>query len=341
MNRSTQGLTMRAQLSLLLLASLSTLALACGGGGECEQAFDQEIKCSEDPVAAKKEAESFRKAAIAACNADKSNPRMKTAIECGKKKSCDEFKACKLQARSADDIKEIEENLAGGKANEAMKTCSYSLETYKAVPAFKAACDKAFTAAFAKLDDKDARDDARYTCTSSTSGKEWLAASEPFKAGCVALKDQLQKLVTTQRDEGTEFDYSTCSSYQDMVKALDEAGAAAAELLCKEADQSDDYAKAIAAAQKNIDEKSASVPYECKSFLDAKEGFAGSEWFAGKASSLAKTCYGDLGKIVLAGVTSYCPLDAKDTHTYAAEFKLADADADLAALLAKTASKCN
>lgn len=331
---------MRSSISIFLLSSLATFSLACGGGGECEQAFDKEIECSENPAEAKKEAKDFRKAAIAACNADKSNPRMKTALECGKKKSCDDFKACKLEARSAEDVKEIEANLAAGEDTEAMKTCSYRLDTYKAVPAFKAVCDKAFTAAFAKLDNKDARDDARYSCTSSSDGKEWIATSEAFKTGCIALKDQLHTIVTKQRDEATEYDYSTCSSYKEMVKALDESGVAASEQLCEEADKAEAFTKAVNAVQKNVAEKQNAVPYECKSFLSDSDKFAGSEWYAGKASELAKACYGDLGKNVLLATTSYCSLDAKDTHAMAAQYKLGEADPELAALLSKTADKC-
>lgn len=331
---------MRTTLSILLLGSLSTLALACGGGGECEQAFDKEIECSDRPDEAKKEMKDMRKAAIAACNADKSNPRMKAAIECGKKKSCDEFEACKLEARSAKDIAEIEENMAAGKNTEAMKTCSYRLDTYKAAPAFKEACEKAFTAAFAKLDNDDARDDARFSCTASGDGKEWIATSPAFKAGCESLKTQLEGIVTKQRDEATKYDYGTCASYKDMVKALDETSVDSSEMLCEEANKAEAFSKAMAAAKTNIDDKKNNVPYECKSFLSDKDKFTGSEWYASKASELAKRCYADLGKVVLAGVTSYCPLDAKDTHAMAAEYKLAEGDAELTALLAKTEDKC-
>lgn len=332
---------MRSILSLLLLASLCSIHYACSnGGGECAQAFDKEIECSDDPAAAKKEAKDFRKAAIAACNAAKDNERFKTAIECGKKKTCEEFRACNTKARSADDIKEIEAALGAGDPGKAMKECSYSLETYKAVPEFKAACDKAFAASFKNLEDEEARDDARYTCASSSQAAEWLAASEALKAGCVSLQGQLKALVTAQRDSGAEFDYGLCSGYKDMVKALSAADAPAAETLCNEADQADDFAKAMAAAQKNLDAKSDDIPFECKSFLEDKDKFEGSEWFAEKSKELATLCYGKLGKLALASVESYCPMDAKDTHAFALAFKLGEADAELQGLLDKTADKC-
>ncbi len=331
---------MRSSLALILLASLSSLTIACSGGGECEKAFDKEIECSENPEEAREEAKKFRKMAIAACNAAKDDPAMKAAIKCSKKSTCDEFRACELQARAGEDVEELEGMLSAGKPMDAMQQCSYSIESYQAVPEIKAVCDKAVTAVFADLSDKEMRSDAVYRCTLGSDVKEWMAASAPLKAGCNALLADFQAQVTKQRDEGSEYDYSTCSSYKDLAKALTPDKEAAAELLCNEADQADDYAKAFAEATKNIAEKKTDVPYECQSFLGDKDEFKGSEWYAAKSKELAKLCYGDLGKIVLAGVSSYCLTDAKNVHKYAAEYSLAEGDAALTELLAKTAPEC-
>ncbi len=331
---------MNSTLSLFLFASLSSLTIACSGGGECEKAFDKEIECSENPEEARKEAKEFRDMAIAACNAAKSDPEIKAAIACSKKKSCEEFRACGLEARSDKDVKELEGFLAAGNPTEAMQQCSYSIDSYKAVPAIKAVCDKAVTAVFADLSDEEVRKDAIFNCTYGGETKAWLAASAPLKTGCNALLTDFQTRVTKQRDAGSEFDYGTCSSYKDLVEALTPDKQAAAEMLCKEADQADDYAKAVAEATKNIAEKKADVPYECTSFLDDKDEFKGSAWYDTKSKELAKLCFGDLGKIVLAEVSSYCLSDAENAHKYAAEFSLAEGDAELKALLAKTAAEC-
>lgn len=328
---------MRATIFVLLL---STIALGCSKRSECERAFDKELACSDMPDEDKKEMKELRQAKITACNADKSNPRMKLAIRCAKKKTCDEFRTCQLKARSGNDVDVVEESIAAGRVLEALKTCSYRLDSYKAAAAFKEVCEKAFAAVFAKLDDKETRENVHFACTASSDGKEWIAISPTFKAGCEALKTQLEGLITKERDAATEIDYSACAEYKELVNALDDSGVEAAEMLCREAHKAQAYSKAVAAANKNIADKKSNAPYECKSFFSDEDKFSGSEWFAGKAAELATICYSELGKIVLAGVSSHCPLDAKDTHRMAAKYKLAAGDAELAALLTKTEATC-
>jgi hypothetical protein len=328
--------------SICLTIALSSLGLAaCSGGGVCERALEKEIECSDDPAKAKARIASSRSEAIAFCNDNKDNPQVKAAIECSKEKTCEAFRTCNLAARSAEDVKEIEDLMAANKPIEAMQECSYQLDSYKSIAAMKTVCEKAITASFADLSKDEDRSDARFRCASSSQSKEWLEASEAMKAGCNKLMTEVKALVVTQRDSGAEFNYGNCADYKELVKAIDPANSVQAEALCKEAEKADDFKDAMVAAQESIQKNTKDIPFMCANFLKNKKDFADSEWFNTKAEELAKVCFSDLGKIVLADVSSYCGMDAENTHLYAAEYKLGEKDPELKQLLAKTASKCN
>tara|TARA_R110002096_G_scaffold433887_5_gene653980 strand:- start:113975 stop:114976 length:1002 start_codon:yes stop_codon:yes gene_type:complete len=331
---------MHQLLAATLLACLGVLSLACKDGGECAKAFDKETECSENPEEARKEAKQFRDMAISVCKASKTEPEIKAAIACSKKSSCEEYRACESAARALEDVRQLKEMLDNGKPLEAMQQCSYDLNLYKAVPAVAEICDKAITTVFSDLSDAELRSDLVYSCTLGSEAKEWLAASEPLTNGCMLLLGEFESQATTQRNEGTEYDYSACSSYQDLVKALRPQSIAAAAMLCNEADHAEDYVKAVAEVTKNITENISDVPYECTSFLDDQEELKGSMWYATKSSELAKLCFGDLGKLVLAEVSGYCLTDAKNVHKYASRYSLAESDPQLQELLAKTAAEC-
>lgn len=341
-------LGMKYKLFLALLPGIATLSVACGGGGgECAKAYDKEIECGEHSEERKEKMKSRRSEAISRCKKNKDRPVIKTAIKCSKTNSCDEYQACQLEADSESDIKEIETAITAGKFDEAMSTCRYQLKTYKSVSAFKAACDKAITASFAKLETEDARSDARYTCASSSDAKEWLAASPAMTEGCNSLLTAFKTTITKQRDTGSEYNYTDCSGYSDLVKAIAPTTEAAATLLCNEAEVADDFTEGFAELTKNIAEKKKQLPFRCTSILDPKynketvEKLKDSKWFTDKSLELAKKCYGgEMGTLLLSDVTSYCGMRAKEVHVAAAKYGLGKESPELQAMLDSTADKC-
>ncbi len=341
-------LVMKPQQFLLLLAGVATLSIGCGGGGECTTAFDKDLECGDHSDKRKKKMKSQRSEAISYCKKNKDKPRMQSAITCGKTNSCEEYTACKLAEDSKSDIEEIETKLKEGKAKDAMSTCRYQLDTYKAVPDFKAACDKAFAAVFADLNTEDTRRDARYTCASASDADEWRAASPALTAGCKTLSEVYKTTITKQRDTGSEYNYGDCTGYSDLLKAIDKDGIAAATLLCNEADIADDFAEGFTEITKNVAEKKASLPFRCTSILDPKynadtvEKLKDSKWFSAKSIELAKACYGgEMGTLLLGKVTSYCGSTAKLVHAAVVTYKLPTDDAAFKAALDSTAEKCS
>jgi len=339
---------MNPQPIVFLLAGIASLSIGCGGGGECATAFDKEIECGDHSDERIKSMKSQRSEAISRCKKNKEKPQIKAAIACSKTNSCEEYTVCKRTEDSKGDIEEIELKLTEGKADDAMRTCRFQLDTYKAVPDFKAACDKVIAAVFADLKTEDTRSDARYTCASASDATEWRAASPALTEGCKALSEAYKTTITKQRDTGSEYSYSDCSGYGDLMKAIDKDGIAAATLLCNEAQIADDFAEGFAEVKKNIAAKKASVPFRCTSILsprlnaDTVEKLKDSKWFSEKSVELAKACYGaEMGTLLLGGVSSYCGMTAKAVHTAVAKYKLSTDDAAFKAALDRTAEMCS
>lgn len=326
--------------SLLLPLGLASTLFACSGEGKvCEQAFDKAIECGDMDAEQKAKLKKARGLAVAACEAEKDDPKMKADIECAKEDTCDAYNTCRDKVRSARYLEKVNEAVAKGDLKEAARECSYSLNSYKASEDFKKACDEAFGKAFSS-DDAELLSDLQYTCTSENN-KEYLAASEALKKGCTSLVDTLGKKVAAQRDAMETADFMLCSNYQRAVEAMQPEKKAAAELLCAEAKRAENMGKALAAAKANLDAKSGKVPFECGYAIDDKQGeMKGSTWFPEASKKVAAACYGQLGKLVLADVGSYCSYEAKQTHQYAATYELGKADAELKALLDKTSKKC-
>ncbi len=334
---------MKTHLLLLLLSGVSTLSIGCSGGGECATAFDKQLECGDMSDSRKEKAKKYRDEAISACKKSKDDPEIKAAIKCGKVSSCEEYKSCTTAARADGDIQEIEAFLKEGKVGDALGSCKYSLDTFTEVPAFKTACEKAFTAAFAKLDDKEIFSDLRYLCTQEDDYKKWEAASEVVAKGCNSIVASHKTKITKQRDDGSEYNYSDCSYYKDLIKTVAPKEAAAADLLCSEAEMSDDFTEGFESIKKNVAEKSTMIPFRCSSILESDENtkkFATSEWFKGKSKEFAAVCYsGDLAKLILNDVSSYCLSGGKTTHKMIAKFAL-PVDDELKGLLEKTAAMC-
>ncbi len=330
---------MRLLAGAMLVSGALWGTAACGG--ECAQAFDKELECMEDGER-KTTMASARDIAIEMCKTKSEDPEVKAAIACGKKATCEEVKACKKEARAQKDIKKISDMVASGEVSKAAQRCSYDLETYKAVGGLKTACDAAFDAAFGKLDDKKVRDDLTYRCGRAKDAADWRDASESMKKGCNGLMAAAKSTITKQRDAGTKYEYSECSGYKALVKALAPKEAAAAELLCAEAKAAEDLTKAAAEVSANLKANKLRIPYRCERFMKmGDKKLKGSKWHTAKSKELAASCYGgDLGKKVLGKVTTYCLSDAKSVHKYAAQYKLGAADAELAALLTKTQPTC-
>ena len=314
-------------LPILLLVLTACGAFAGCGDSACDKAIAKEIECEPDPER-KKDMKESKSIAVAFCEGDKS-PEQKQRLECYKRDTCEAVEQCEAELRAADDAKEVNEKIAAGQWDDAISSCTWNAEAYAKVPSFKEACDKAITEGFGKIEN------ASYKC----QGDDFMKVSESLQAACAKLGDEMKAKVQATRDAGGEYDYMMCSNYKDIAKA-DATRLAAAEQLCAEAEVADDAKKAIDEAKANIAAKEADIPYNCKYFLDNKEKLGKSAWFEGKAKEVAKTCFGDLGKLALAEVGSWCGMGAKDVHAVATEFKLGDADAELAALLTKTAKLC-
>lgn len=315
-----------------MICLASPFAAACGKSA-CEKAVERDIECAEDPDQKKnmKEAKSLM---VGLCEADKS-AETKAELECYKKtKGCEELEACQEGMYAAESAKRtterVTESIGKGDYDGAISSCSYDVENYKASPEFKAACDKAITEGFSKLEDPT------WKCRGES---EFLTASEPLRAECTKLADTLKKKIETARDAGADDDYSTCSSYKDVVTAVAPDKTKAAEILCKEMSATNYAKKALDEIKANIAKKEVDIPFQCTSFLDT-EGMDGSAWFKTKSAEVAKACFGEMGKLALAEVDSYCTYGGKQVHEYAPKYDLAKADPDLAKALEKTAKVC-
>lgn len=314
------------RLALIVLLA-SPIAAACGKS-DCEKAIDKEIECEPDEDR-KKEMKESKDIAVAFCKGDKSDDQ-KARLDCYKKDTCEEVKSCEDGLRAAEDAKRITESIEKGDYDSAISSCTWDVENYKAVPEFKAVCDKAITEGFSKLEDPS------WKCR---GGDDFLAESDTLEAECKKLGDGLKTKIEAARDAGADDDYSTCSSYKDIVAATAPDQAKAAELLCKEMSAAN-YAKAaLDECKANLAKKEADIPFQTTSFLDTKE-MDGSDWFKTRSAEVARACFGDLGKIALAEMGSFCGYAAQQVHEYAPRYKLGDGDPELKALLEKTAAKC-
>ncbi len=329
---------------LFLFTGLCGLSIACGGGGAtCEQAFDKAIECSENPAKSREEAKSLRKDAIAECNENKSEAHIKAGLACAKKSSCDDFRACDLELRFGDDIKEVKERVAAGELEEAMSDCTLGIEAYRAAPAFKEVCDKVTADVFTKLGDKKMFDEASFRCSEYDDAKEWLAASSELRAGCTALAaDYLVQLTEARGNESYDHDGKYhCGVYKKMVLNLTPDKGAAAEMLCDELYSIDDFKEITEEVTQDLDDKIEVIPYLCTNHFDFKKPINGSTWHAAKTKKLATLCYGSIGKIILADISgSYCSKHGEQVHKYAAKYLLGEDDPELAKLLSKTAAAC-
>lgn len=384
---------MRILVVAMLVGGASMMVTGCGS--ECETAINKEIECTESEKR-KASMEKDKSEIIEKCNKDSDDERMKMMVECGQKSTCAEVKACQLQARSAEDAKEITAAVASGDISKAVRTCSYQLESYQAGGAFKTACDSAFSAAAGKLDDEKLGRSISYLCTGD-DGAAWKKGSDAIKTACGSVGDAMKKVLETsrdagkyekykcesyveyvsknapdgkaaaekfcadakttadtkqvevlkkeivaQRDAGTKADFGKCYKYKKLAETLPAAEKAAAILLCEESTAAADFNKAMGEVKKAIAAKKKRAPYQCSSFLKkGDEKLKGSKWFATKAPVLAKACYGDLGKIILATVSArLCLSGPKAVHEYATKYNLGASDPTLQALLTKTKPLC-
>ncbi len=331
--------------TIVLLTGLSLFFLACkssdgdSGGSECARVVDKELECGSESDEEKAKLREARSYSIERCQEDKSEPYYKEGIDCLAKTSCDEFNACKRGSAKAETVAEIEDILKSGTASAGMVACYSDLKSYNEVSTYKAVCDKAFEAVFADLDNAETRKTARLACISIVDVQQWRASSETLSQGCKVLVADLKGRLTKQRDAESEYDYSICMAYTDLVDELHPEEKAAAARLCKEAEAAADFTEAHKLATASLSDKSADIPYQCKYFLELKD-LKDSEWFAGKSKELASLCFGELGTLVLKSVGSTCKTDARDTHRFATEFSLGEDDDALGTLLKKTARKC-
>jgi hypothetical protein len=333
------------------IIGLTALSSACSsGGGDCERLADKNVECGDVPANRR---DQMRKVELDYCTRNKSKPTYKASIECSKTDSCDEFNACQEEAltkvssaravaSAGKSVPRINELLAAGKNIDAMKECGRGFGEYDLVPELKAACDTSFTAAFAGEKSSADLSMLKMSCTSAILFKDGMAKSEALKAGCLGMVDSMASSITIQRDSGSKFEILACFNYKEFVKNAAPEKLPAATLLCEEAQAAGEASKAINDAKAAADSKSFIMfPYACTQFTDRKEKLGESAWYAERSKDVARACYGELGKVVLADVSRSCSQGAKSVHTQAAAFKLGESDQALAALLKKTAAACS
>lgn len=246
-------------LVVAMLASGLGATTITGCGSDCETAVNKELECMEAGKR-KTEFEDMKGEVIARCESKSDDPQMKLLVECGKKSTCENVKACQNAAKEGEAAKEITQYLENGNISEAVSDCSYDLESYQVGGAFKAACDKAFEGAAKKLGDEEVHRKTGYVCTGDDAA-EWLKASATLKKTCDAIGASMKKALEDARDADKYDDYE-CGNYKEFVAKSSPGDKAAAEKFCTDAKSTvetkkaaDDKKKADELAAKEAAEK--------------------------------------------------------------------------------------
>jgi hypothetical protein len=135
--------------------------------------------------------------------------------------------------------------------------------------------------------------------TSCEYGIDMFKGDKEVEDACGAYLDQAIAAKTTaliaKRDKG---DDAGTECYMLRETAKKRGSDAKIEVLCNEISAAKDVKEAIAAAKKNMDGKTADMPFNCDYAIEQLEKIH-SDWSKAQAIKVAQACYVDLGQIIL------------------------------------------
>jgi hypothetical protein len=239
---------------------------------------------------------------------------------------------------------EMAEWISEGNWSKAFDECRYGAENMKKDETFKASCEKVFSEGIPKLQGADA-ENVKSACSYSDDLK---AISPAFTKVCAEV--DAKELATRKaaaiagRDAASE-DYALCFDLQTVAERSGEAAKKEAEQICAEISAARTAKQALTEAAANVAASKAEMPYYCKAAAEELAKIQPrSEWTTKKLDEVAKTCFLDLGKIIVAAelpnLSSWCPYGIEELRGAIATYQLAGKDAALDAELAKTDKVC-
>lgn len=289
-----------------LRASLEALGVGVAKPTSCERAYEMMTKCM--PGFAMKE-EAF----LGDCERHEAEELSIAMLGCGKLKDCKEYEAC---------ITKVGESRAEAARVQRVKDGIERLTKQLAEKAWR---------------------DARASCEGLRPD---LKDGSQEKQLCDGLPRQalteLTTALTALRDKGDEDKDLKCYELRDAAKAVSEDETKKAEVLCQEVAIGAKAGPAIAAAQKSLQASAAEIPFDCDFVLDMLEKI-GSDFARTRAQDVARACYVDLGRAVLAAkvpaMQYVCDYQVQKVWDAAKKWSLQDAD--LAAWLEKAKPLCD
>lgn len=323
-----------------ILFALLIAAPACGGGGDCEQAYEMAKKCAKGDQADKISKDKF----VSFCEKAKADPKMKEEVEadlaCMKEDSCEKAEACTRAKRGKKRVKKITESITAGKWSDAFDDCTLSEDDY-ADATYKAECNKVFASV-----DKITGDDLAKTMYRCKSGDELKKVAPDFEKACKTLAgNQLaasQKAGTAARDAGKN-DYKACRDLKDTAALAGGDAVAAAQKLCDEMDVAEGAKKASEEARANAAGKKTNVPYHCDASAE-KLAKLETEWAKKTLDDVLKACYVELGTVVIQeegkNAKYSCPLYITKVKEAVAKYDLMTKFPELADPMKKLPAKC-
>jgi hypothetical protein len=150
-----------------------------------------------------------------------------------------------------------------------------------------------------------------------------------------------EKGLAAMRDSGdTKDGFSRCFEFKRLAKTLSADAAARAEALCDEVDLASDVKKALDEAADATEKQAEELPFACDYTIERLEKLGTSEWAKGRVETLARACYIDVGKSILAkkvpGMKFGCDYHVQKVFDGVTRFKLADPAIDGLVLQART-----
>ena len=134
--------------------------------------------------------------------------------------------------------------------------------------------------------------------------------------------------VVKKRDAG-EHDFGLCGDLERFAKVMGGDAEAKAKTHCEESQAGESVKKALDKAAANVKAKEADIPYECKAALEDL-GKLDSDWAKTKTGEVAKACYVDLGKVIMAAkipeMKYVCDFRVEEVIKAAKTHKLEDAE---------------
>jgi hypothetical protein len=318
-----------------MMSMVASLALGCGGGSECEQIYEAEVKCRGKGG----DKDKFMKMCSAAKTKDPEE--FASAAKCAKAGSCDKMKECRDAVRGARRAKSVAKAVEAGNWKDAWDDCTLSAD-YFADATFKAKCVEVFAQAPTKLTGDDLRR-AGFRCSGSD---DLIAAVPEFGKACQALSagaiSAATAAVTKARDTGVR-DFKACAELKSAAKAAGGDAVAKADALCEEASKAEGVKKGITKAKENAAAKKAQIPFQCDTLPPELEKL-GTDWAKQKRDELLQACYVDFAPVILEiegkNAKYSCPYPIKKLLEAAKKYDLATKFPALTESLKKLPKKC-